>query len=522
MPLRFGAAGGEATMYGSWWGRIGALTLSLPVVAVAAMGGAAAQSTEGSTAYMPRLARDALAFSGLGPCRTAVQVQNVDVRHAAQSVLVLFPESGRAPTEVLGQPIGPGRADTYYLPALPQVASGLYAGIVASDRRVVSLARTDCDAPDGTGRTKSAIYGRPWPAPDVAVPLVVKDYYGQCAALSIRNVSPVRATAARLTLVAAGTSAPLHEHPFEIGPGRTATFDLCGSEPPWAALPAGFVGSARVRSDSEVAVQSTVEVAGSAKAMYAFASTSMEASDRELFVPLFRRRQLLSGGGRMDTGISVQSFGGSPAEVRIEYRGADAPGVPEACRGRTFVQGPITIAADSSHLFYLGPREAPPCPGGCVPENCVGSARILSTQPVSAVVSESLNLTEEAAAYHAFATHEAALTVALPLLRAGHTALDLVTGVAAMNVGTRPATIRLEAWSARSGDALALEVADVAPMATALFWPAEGGGGDWADPLTAYGSALVSSDQPVVVVANEVSRTGGTDSSMYGGFGVRE
>jgi hypothetical protein len=151
----------------------------------------------------------------------------------------------------------------------------------------------------------------------------------------------------------------------------------------------------------------------------------------------------------------------------------------------------------------------------------VGSARISASQPVVAVVNESLDLTVQSAANNAAPASLASRTVALPLFRVNHTAWKMVTGVSAMNVGPEPTTVRPEARSAKRGDAIVMEVADVGPMETALFWPGQASG-EWAIQTLSYGSAIVSADQPLAVVVNDLSLAGRTDSAIYLGVPMEE
>lgn len=472
-----------------------------------------------STAHAPHVAYRVEGAPAVGTCNTGIQVQNTDVSNPADVEMRLYPQAGGAPPILRPfPPVPAGGAASYYLPAMPPIDPGVYAAILSSDGpELAALARTDCTGPDGV---KSAMYGQSIPTVDAVVPLFVKDYYGQCSVVSIQNTDTTSSAVARLEVHETGAEAAVATVEREIGPGTSVTVNPCRDASPGDVLPDGLLGSVRVQSDTPLAVQSYVDIVASRKALYAFEGVPAESAERELFVPLFRKRQRLSGGHHMDTGISVVNPGSTPADVTVEYFGADAPGLPEACRGNRFLEGPLTVAPFSSRVFYLGPRVDPPCPGGCVPDNCVGSARISASQPVLAVVNESLDLTAESAAYNAFPRSWADTTVAVPLFRAGHTSWKLFTGVSVMNLGSEAANVRLDAVSASGRDRISMEVSDVQPLHTALFWPPEGSRGDWANSNSAYGSAVVSSDQPVAVIVNDVSMTGSADGAIYAGIAI--
>jgi hypothetical protein len=64
-----------------------------------------------------------------------------------------------------------------------------------------------------------------------------------------------------------------------------------------------------------------------------------------------------------------------------------------------------------------------------------------------------------------------------------------------------------------------MTVTDVGVGETALFGPPDfANTGDWLDSSTSVGSALVTSDQPIVVIVNDVSMKGRSDSATYNGI----
>ena len=88
----------------------------------------------------------------------------------------------------------------------------------------------------------------------------------------------------------------------------------------------------------------------------------------------------------------------------------------------------------------------------------------------------------------------------------------LYTGVSAMNVGDEPAAITLETVS-EDGTVQRTTRSGIGPMQTALFWP-----GGFDDPSPFVGSAIVTSDQPLAVIVNDVSMKGAADLATYNGI----
>jgi len=141
---------------------------------------------------------------------------------------------------------------------------------------------------------------------------------------------------------------------------------------------------------------------------------------------------------------------------------------------------------------------------------------------VLAIVNDSLNFTVQSAAYNAVSAAQTGTTIALPLFRSNHTSWRLYTGISAMNAGTGPASISIEVTDSE-GNLLTgrpgMQQTNVAPGATALFWPGNfATDNNWAIVSKAYGSAVIKSDQPLAVIVNDTSLNGMADASTYNGI----
>jgi hypothetical protein len=494
--------------------KVAVLLSMAAVVAVLVAGLSGAFGTQDTSVYASSLA--GISSSG----ETGIQVQNLDSGQDAAITAVFYGQNGQAPISVPAGTTPPGAAASFYLPSIDVLPDGAYAAIVNSDRQIAAIARTDWQASGG-----AAIYSNVIPGNDVAVPLAVKDYYGQCSLVSVQNTDTDAPANIDFEVYASGADTPTKTVAAQIGPGTSVTMDLCGGDD-FADLPDSFIGSIRVKSQTEIGVQSFIDIETSQKAVYAFEGVPADEASSDLFAPLFRRRQPFNPAdpntAYYDTGISVVNPNASPVQATVTYYGA--AGVAE-CVGQTFTQGPVEIAANSSVVFYQGPASQPGTGMAPLPENCVGSAKISAPGgTVRAIVNDSLDYTVESAAYNAMTSEQASEMVAMPLFRSGHTSWNLWTGISAMNTGGSDATITIEAKSV-GGEVLKDKAgmsATVGPNETALFWPDWADTGDFTDPAKAVGSATISSNQPVAVIVNDISLAGKADASTYNGINAEQ
>jgi hypothetical protein len=487
------------------------------VVAVLVAGLSGAFGTSSTPAvYASRLA----GVSGNG--ETGIQVQNLDASQDAQITASFYPQSGGNPIDVQAPPTKAGGAANYYLPSIPTLPDGSYAAIVNSDRQIAAIARTDWPQSGG-----AATYSNVLPSTDVAVPLAVKNYYTQCSLVSVQNTNTSSQASATVEVYQTGSATPAVNPSFQIPPGTSKTVSLC-DDPEFDSLSDGFLGSIRVKSQNEIGVQSFIDLTDSKQAVYAFEGVPVDNAAEELYAPLFRSRQLVNPrdpatSAKLDTGISVVNTASNPVQVQVMFYGADKPEYDAACRGQTFTQGPFEIPANSSAVFYQGPGAQAITGNKVVPDNCVGSAKIVATGgKVLAIVNDSMNFTVQSAAYNAVSAAQTGETIALPLFRSNHTSWRLYTGISAMNAGTDPASITIEitdsdgnVTSGRPG----MTISNVGANETALFWPGDfATDGNWGNVNKAYGSAKITSNQPLAVIVNDFSLTSAADSSTYNGI----
>lgn len=465
---------------------------------VAGLSGFGAQDT--SQVYASRLAK----IDGAGI--TGINVQNLDQAASANITADFYPQT-EGEKKSFPATAGPGAAANYYLPSLGGLADGAYAAIVNSDRQIAAIARTEWALSKAAGTYSNVI-----PGTEVSLPLLTKNYKGQCSLVSIQNTNTGGPGTATVEIYQVGQSTAAKTVEYTIKAGSSTTLQMCTGKD-FETLPDEFLGSMRVVSKdgtTKFGVQSFVDLtgAGQEKAVYAFEGVPSDQASDTLYAPLFRKKQDLGGGKTGTTGIAVSNTQATPVTVTVEYY----PVATAACTDATMRSESKEIAASSSYVFYSG--VAP------VPSKCYGSAKISAPGgKILAIVNDSVDITgqgiynSESAAYNAVTADQAGLMVALPLFRSKHTNSELVTGISAMNVGTGAANIKLVAKS-NSGvtlqDKPGMTQSGVQPNVTVVFWPplfTKTEGAPWNSMRDAFGSATIESDQPVVVIVNDTAQT---------------
>lgn len=461
---------------------------------VAGLGGFGAQQTP--RVYASRLA----GVSGAG--ETGIQVQNLDAAQAAQISADFYPQSGQAPTQFTAQAQAGGAAN-FYLPSLA-LQDGAYAAIVNSDRQIAAIARTDWPSKGG-----AAIYSNVIPATDVALALVTKEYGNQCSLISIQNTDTSSQAVATVEFYATGSATPAFTRDYPIQRGTSVTLRPCDDVDLVAQLPNNFLGSLRVKSKNgttKFGVQSFVDISTSDMAVYAFEGVPADQAASELYAPLFRASQALGTQRYGNTGISVVNAGAADIDVTVTFYPSS---LAQGCTGTYTHVG--TVKASSSTVFWQGRGG-----GHGIPDGCFGSAKITAGGggKILAIVNDAVDSYEtgkfgiQSAAYNAVSSADAGTRAALPLFRTGHTNSLLWTGISAMNVGSGTADIQLSVQNSGGQTTQNAMSMSVGQYETAIFWPApiRNAGGPWQDVRSAYGSATINSNQPVVVIVNDSSQ----------------
>ena len=287
-------------------------------------------------------AAEAAQLAGISEsCVTGIQVQILNETNANVSIDFYRQGSDEPSTTVVQGGIPGLAAWNVYLGGSPMLSAGLYSAHATSDRRIGSIVRTDWLSSGG-----AAIYSNVRASKHVIVPLVTIDYVGQFSQISIQNTDESAEANVTLELLATGSDAPALTEHHTILPFRSITiYTKSWVDRVTPNTPYGFLGSLNITSDVAVGAQSFVDITSSDKAVYAFEGIPAEDSAETLYAPLIRRRHY-----GYDTGISVSNPNPTAVDVNVTYRGTGG-----ACAGSTIEHEPVSIARNSSHVFYQGP-----------------------------------------------------------------------------------------------------------------------------------------------------------------------
>lgn len=476
--------------------------LSVAVVVALVLAGVAGMFTTGSTpsVYASRLAGIKAAGA------TGIQVQNLDKTQAATVVADFYKQAtNAAPVPINMASIPPLSAGNIYLPNESKLTNGAYAAIISGDRQLAAIARTEWVASGG-----AALYSNVAPSMNVALPLAVKEYFAQSSLISIQNTDPNAQASVTIKLTAKGATTPTLQKTYTIEKGTSITLDL-GTNQDFELVPKAFLGSMTVESATQVGVQSFVDFANSEKAVYAFEGVPAEQAADTLFTPLVRNRFPNNTTGAT-TGVSVVNPGTAPVQVTMSYLGSLGN-----CVGQNFSDGPVTIDAGSSYVFYHGTGSTN------LPQGCAGAGTIKATGgKVLAIVNDASGnpgMPTTSAAYNAVSVDQGAKDVALPLYRNEHLGSKLTTGIQAMNISTTASRASIS-FTLSTGQSIPTSACQ--PECTQTI-PA-GGSYTWYPPLISslgkgvFGSAFITSEQPLAVIVNDQSLTGAMDAAIYNGI----
>lgn len=446
-----------------------------------------------SAAPPPRTASD------LGrEATSSVTVQNTGTEDGTILVVAARHGGGAQPVDRSAPRVAPGGTFHDVLPARDGLPAGDYAARITADRPTAAVARVSWAG----GRT--VMYRDVEAGTDILLPLLLATYYGQSSHVAIQNTAADRATRITLSATPIGGTRPALHAQYDVPAGSAIEIDLFRD-----AQLVNFVGTARITSaDAPIAVVSFVEMEISVKAAYAVVGVPAERAARTLFLPIVQKKMWADARNEWSTGISVVNPSPEPVHVTATYRGMSA-----ACAGQTVTEGPVTIAGNGSTVLYQPANAA-------LPDRCTGTAVLEADGNILAVVNDSRNLTEQIAAYPALTAADAATTVALPVFERVYGPHRLTTGVTVMNTGAAPASIEVTLFDAegvRQNTCGAVCRIVVPPLAAATFYP---GNSLNAIRVGSRGSGLVTSDQPVVVVATEYSETNTVDAASYTGIPV--
>jgi hypothetical protein len=332
-----------------------------------------------------------------------------------------------------------------------------------------------------------------------------------------------------------------------LGPGKAVTYDV--KEAPFSNLanngepygiPGGFLGYAQVTvtSGDSVVVQSFIDIAGQG-VMSAFTGVPADSSSTTLYAPLLRRN--FAG----DTGMQFVNTNATDASITVTYYTDGTLLDQEGSTWEETYTQADTVPAGSSKAIFLATDGT--MPQGDRPDGSVaygfsgwfGVAMIESDQPLFGVINDSTfdpaTFSPLTQATNNMATaDDAGTSFALPLVRKNFPNFNnTTTGVQIMNTSSSAAQVNINYTITRyddegnvtgndvvAGDGVSIVANGSGNIYQGAF---TGGGVSWEGLGDWVGSAVVTSDQPIVLIVNDSTEDANTattplDSGNYGGL----
>lgn len=271
--------------------------------------------------------------------------------------------------------------------------------------------------------------------------------------------------------------------------------------PSVAGLPSGFIGSAVVSSNVQIACSVNTQTSGGI--LRVGTSSGVDAADTSttLYVP-----QVMNDLGGFSSYIAVQNTTGSAADVTVHYY--DTTGTEVSSET-------VNIPANSSHVFYQDEASSG------LQTNFIGSATVESTANLAGAVAMynagATNGTAQFLSYNAFSS--GASTVFGPRVVKNLSGVGYTSGFSCQNVGGVTTNISatfsiLDQTSATTVNET-LTHANVAPgQSWAVYMGSPTGNANLDAIARGYGSVVIESTaSPIACIFNEDNRT------TYAGLG---
>ena len=421
-------------------------------------------------------------ISGVG--KSVAFIQNLSPTNTANLIVKTYAQTGGAPTTVATPTVEAQAATRLVMADVTSIPAADYAMVIESNEQITAVTRTEWPATRAAG-----FYPAVPPSTDILIPLVLKNFAQQSSFFTIHNTNIDAAVSdVTVSLFGRGSGTALVTLTnVNVGAGTSKTYDLTNATI-FPGLPdnsidlgtTGFVGSVQVTSSTPLAIESTIDLAGS-PAITQFSGRPASSSSATLYCPLIRANYY------GDTGISIINSNSLDMTATVTFRG-DA--LSPAGSGSTFTQT-INIPANSSAIAFQGPtgnsRQPPtnlPSGTGQVPPNVApndtgffGVGIITAGQPFSAVVNDTLFDNGwpvlQQTTYSCTPASEAATSLALPMVnRFLHSTTRLTTGIMIQNTTASEITASLafKNWDGTSASVTGQDPISIPPFGSGNFW----------------------------------------------------
>ena len=461
-----------------------------------------------SMAFNPsRVAADSRAKHRFG--MAGIQITDLDPELRDMNVSVdYYRQDGFGPITTVASGIPWTGSWNVYLPSQPELENGVYSAVISADRRIRSSVRIDW-----MQSAAASMYTSSTPSEELVAPLVRIEPAGHRSLITVQNTSEDEGVEFELALFAADTAGIDATAHFTVAAGLSRTIDLA-HDPAFGDLldgrPAGFVGSARIRSTgAPVTAHVLTEGEPFSNGVYDYAVEPVSDYNRKLHIPRFRVAEpgLSGSAGTRSTSVAVGNPSDVPIEVVVTYSGTDG-----VCTGRTVETGPHNIPPWSSTILDSALDSG-------LSSGCAGYATLTSDGPATAVIVDRTVRPDRPVGYSAhpaLTVEDASTLVVVPLIRNRFlTGYDVTTETVVTNPGGDPATVTLVLRD-DSGATLP-GPCDACSFSLASHESRSFNAAELGYPAGSYGSIMIRSDQPVAAIDHDISLTGSIDSVAFRG-----
>ena len=276
----------------------------------------------------------------------------------------------------------------------------------------------------------------------------------------------------------------------------------------------GRVGSLKVTSAQKLAGVVLEHATAESPATYVMGTRAFVPSDYDTkaYAPVVKQNWY----GRF-TGIQVQNPGTAAISATVTYKGSAG-----ACAGNTYTDGPFTVPAGGAHTFVQYNSSTTN-----LPDTCYAAATITGTGQFVALVNEGAYAGGAGITYSAMPNKNATTKVSAPLYKDNY--YKSTSGLGIENVGTAEATNVIATFSCNttagtSFTAVSKPQTIAAGGAFLFFRPSQDSSlFEATSPFASDGancSVVVTSDQPIVAIVNEMGYGQAIDDNNYEGFNL--
>ena len=441
------------------------------------------------------------------------QVQNVGT--AAANIVVTAYDASGASTYSSSQSVAIGGAFTF----IPSSFAGMPAGFIGSavvspDQPIKAIVNVTNQQAAGFGVAggKAAAQYQGTESADTTLyfPLVKNNRFGKTTSFYIQNAGTADAPATAVFKMDDG-GVYTYTTP-SIGANKMVVVNPSDANVPTSGTNRNNIGSLTVTSAQPMAGTVLEYTQGEAVATVLNGTRGFTAADfdTKAYAPVVKNNRF----GRF-TGIQVQNVSAGPVDITIDYVGVGG------CTG-SYSETALAVPAGSSKTFVQSGT-------GTFPVNCTGTATINATGNIVAIVNEQ-NLASSTTAgitYSAMPDNSKTTKVSAPLFKDRR--FGFSTGLQIQNVGSGTATNLVATFTCNGAAAFTAISAPqtVNAGAAKLFYrPATMPAGTFtvANPFSSQNencAVTVTSDQPIVAIANEAPETAGAlDDNNYEGFNL--